>query len=126
MNSSGRGASSDNGQRAVILTDRDVLWWNVARDSGDLVGTSLGHPGVIVGIIRDVSRVVIALEATDAMLELRCPWFHPGARERFWIAQERMKSFRIGAIGDREFRQIGFARNGPRPRGVREIAVAQH
>src|SRR5207302_5358750 len=74
MNRSERGAPADNGQRAVILTDRDVLQWNVARDSGDLVGTSLGHPCVIVGIIRDVARVIIALEAADAMLESRRPW----------------------------------------------------
>ena len=126
MNRSERGAPADDGQRPVILPNRHILKRNVARDPGDLVGTSLGHPCVIVGIIRDVARVVIALEAADAMLESWCPRFHPGPGERLGIAQERMKSFRIGAIADREFRQIGFLRNAPRLRGMREIAVAQH
>src|SRR5438045_8146868 len=104
MNCSERGAPADDGQRAVILPDRDVLKWNVARDPGDLVGTGLGHPCVIVGIIRDVSRAIIALEAADAVLEAWGPGVHPWAGKRLGVAPERMKAVVIGAIAAPERR----------------------
>ena len=110
----------------MIVTKRDVLKWDVARNPGDLIGARLGHAGVIVGVVRDVSGVVIALEPADAMLELRRPRFDPRPRQRLRVAQEGMKSFRIGPIADGESWQIGFPRNPPRLRGVREIAVAEH
>src|SRR2546422_1204345 len=111
MNRSERRSPADNRKSAMIVTKRDVLKWDVARNPGDLIGARLGHAGVIVGVVRDVSGVVIALEPADAMLELRRPRFDPGPRQGLRVAQERMKSFRIGPIADGEFRQIGFPRN---------------
>src|SRR5439155_22636966 len=101
-------APADDRELPVIVTQRDALWGNVARDPCDLVRARLGHARVVVGIVGDVTGVIISLEAADAMLELRGAGLHPRPRQRLGIAQERMESLWRRPIRDREAGQLGF------------------
>ena len=124
MNRPKRRAPADHRQLPVIVTQGDGLQRNVVRDPRDLVGARLGHTGVVVGIVRDVPGVIVALEATDAMLEPRRSRLDPGPGERLGIAQEGMEAFRVRPIRDGETRQLGLMWYPPRLGGVCQIAVA--
>ena len=126
MNAAERRAPPDDRELAAVIAECDGLQRNVVRDARDLIGPRLRHPRVVVGIVGDVAGIMVALEPADSMLHLRRSRLHPRTCQCLRVAQERMEAFRIGAVLDREARQVGFFGNAPRLGGMRQVAVAQY
>ena len=67
----------------------DLELGDVGGDPGDLRGAQPHHQVVVVGVVRDVARLVLLLEAADPVLEARRPGNRPRPRERLGVALVR-------------------------------------
>src|SRR5207248_8193389 len=58
-------------RRAVLVVQLDA--WDVACDTGDLGRTQTRHLVVVLGVVADVARPVLLLDAADAVHQPRRP-----------------------------------------------------
>ena len=76
-----RGAPAQHQQLGVAVGVVDLERADVGRDPGDLRRADRGHALVVVRVVADVARAVLALEATDPVLAgPACPGSPTGAR----------------------------------------------
>src|SRR2546423_1677003 len=111
--------------RAVVVPERRALRWDVVRDSRDLRRAGTGHPGVVVGVVGNVSRVVILLEPANAVLEFGRPRHGPRPRQRHGVAEERVEACGIGPEVHWEAGQRRRVGQAPRLGRVGEVGVRE-
>ena len=126
------GAPADDQQIGVFvaldLCERDVL-----GDAGDLRSTEHDHALVVVGVVADVARPVLLLDAADAMHEAGRAGNGPRTSEGLRVAQERPELggavvTRVVVLGgecDRNVGQILDVREPPRLGAVGQVAVGE-
>ena len=121
-----RAPAEDERVGAVGIVDLEL--GDVGRDPGDLRRTQPHHPVVVLGVVRDVARLVLLLETADPVLEPGRPGNGPRTRERCGIAPVREEARLVVRLGRERRRDVGKRRDvGDQPRlgAVREVRVRE-
>ena len=106
---------------------------DVVGDAGDLRGTQVDHPLVVLRRVVDVAATVFLLQTTDAVHQLGCAGNRPRAGQGLGVAQVRPELGRAVVVGvvhlggerHRDVGQRGDVGQAPRLAAVGDVAVAE-